>query len=424
MNSISIHPQRTLLTTILHERILPVFRPPFIVRYYIFTVSESTKTAERNWIDTIAKDAEKSSDGGKYILSNDDETLIFERHGEFSTYFQFCQFKQEEIDNDDKFAFGSLNNVLHPWIGQASGELFRTVEFVFTTKMPDDDAINKIMHLSNGVSCDVFEKKARIWTDFYRHEDDAGRVLVYCDKLKNDEASRLLQTLIEIGQYRKLALLGFPIAREKLGWLKSAEEKLNNITTELDQNSTPQNEILNHITKLAAEVESAINEVRFRFGATEAYYRLTKDRLKTLRESPIDGYSTMQQFIERRLTPAMRTCEATKNRLQDLSERIGRVNDLLRTRISISLELQNQELLKSMNRRSELQVKLSELVEGLSIFAIGYYVFNLLKYFLESAYPHHEELLHRLNAPLIAGILAAGWLFINMRKKSIKGGKD
>lgn len=424
MNTVSIHPQRTLLTQMLHERILPVFSPPFIVRYYIFTVSETAKNVERLWIDTIAKDAEQSSDGGKFIHSNSDETLIFERHGEFSTYFQFRQLEQEDIDNNDKYAFGSLNDTQHPWIGADSGDLFRNVEFIFTNKLPDDNVINKIMHLSNGVSCDVFDKKARIWTDFYRHEDDAGRVLVYCDNLKNDEASRLLQTLIEIGQYRKLALLGFPIAREKLGWLKSAEDKLNNITTELDQNTTPQNEILNHITKLSAEVESAINEVRFRFGATEAYYRLTKDRLKALRESPIDGYSTMQQFIERRLTPAMRTCEATKNRLQDLSERIGRVNDLLRTRISISLELQNQELLKSMNKRSELQVKLSELVEGLSIFAIGYYIFNLLKYFLESLFPHHEEMLHKLNAPLIACILAAGWLFINMRKKSIKGEKD
>ncbi|MEI9904558.1 MAG: DUF3422 family protein [Asticcacaulis sp.] len=155
-------------------------------------------------------------------------------------------------------------------------------------------------------------------------------------------------------------------------------------------------------------------------GATEAYGRLTEDRLLSLRESRVEGFSTMQAFIERRLQPAMRTCEAASRRLDDLSQRIGRVSDLLRARISISLEVQNQDLLKSMDLRSKLQVKLQGLVEGLSVFAVSYYAFSLVKIYhrCRCFSPAWRDLLY---GPIVLAILAGAWLFIHHRKKAIGG---
>ncbi|MBW8734966.1 MAG: DUF3422 family protein, partial [Asticcacaulis sp.] len=145
------------------------------------------------------------------------------------------------------------------------------------------------------------------------------------------------------------------------------------------------------------------------------------DRLAGLRETRVEGFSTMQTFIERRLQPAMRTCEAASKRLDDLSQRLGRVSDLLRARISISLEVQNQDLLKSMDLRSKLQMKLSHLVEGLSIFAVSYYVFNLVKYMVDPWFVGREDLVHKLYAVIIAAIVGLAWLFIAYRKRAITG---
>ena len=44
------------------------------------------------------------------------------------------------------------------------------------------------------------------------------------------------------------------------------------------------------------------------------------------------------------------------------------------------MEEQNRDLLRSMNRRAKLQLRLQETVEGLSIAAISYYLVGLVGY--------------------------------------------
>ena len=69
----------------------------------------------------------------------------------------------------------------------------------------------------------------------------------------------------------------------------------------------------------------------------------------------------------------MNTCAAMARRQDDLSGCVARNSQLLRTRVDIELERQNQELLAQMNNRAKLQLRLQETVEGLSVVAITYY---------------------------------------------------
>jgi uncharacterized membrane-anchored protein len=89
--------------------------------------------------------------------------------------------------------------------------------------------------------------------------------------------------------------------------------------------------------------------------------------------------------MERRLTPAMRTCDAVRDRLETLSRRVTRAGQLLRTRVDIQVEGQNRDLLASMDRRAKLQLRLQETVEGLSLAAITYYAVGLVNYLTEGA---------------------------------------
>jgi uncharacterized membrane-anchored protein len=92
------------------------------------------------------------------------------------------------------------------------------------------------------------------------------------------------------------------------------------------------------------------------------------------------GVQSLQEFLERRLSPGIKTCQSVRDRLEDLSRRIHRTTSLLRTRVEVSIEAQNQSLLTSMNRRSHLQLRLQQTVEGLSVVAIGYYALSLMGY--------------------------------------------
>lgn len=407
------HPQRRSLSDLMHARALPIFKAPVTVRSWLYLVPDEDRAAELAWVDSL--DGDHGAERWTLHKVGPDGGAIWERHGEFSTWLRFAPLDGRPRD----LGFCRLKTADFPWLAGAPGSVFRSVEIVVRPLAPKPQQFDGEIDLASAVCCDVFNGKARIWSDFRLHEGRAGRIYVQDKGLQNDELPRLLQILIEIGQYRKLALLGFPEARGLLPWLKDAEARLAALTGDMAKPSASQEALLERLMALAAEVEQRVNAVRFRQGATEAYYRLTEDRLLSLRESRVDGFSTMQEFIERRLQPAMRTCEAAARRLDDLSARIGRVSDLLRARISISLEMQNQDLLRSMNLRARLQVKLQGLVEGLSVFGVSYYIFSLAKYLLDAFLPPARA--HGLYAPVILVIVVVAWLFIHSRKKAIEG---
>lgn len=84
----------------------------------------------------------------------------------------------------------------------------------------------------------------------------------------------------------------------------------------------------------------------------------------------------------RRYAPAMRTVTSAERRLEQMSSRSIRASNLLRTRVDVERSAQNQALLESMDKRSDLQLRLQRTVEGLSVVAISYYAVSLVGYML------------------------------------------
>ncbi len=155
---------------------------------------------------------------------------------------------------------------------------------------------------------------------------------------------------------------------------------------------------------------------KYRFGAAHAYYQLTRDRIRELREERIPGLQTIGEFMERRLAPAMNTCESVAKRQDELSARIARSSDLLRTRVEIEREQQNLQLLAQMNRRARLQLRLQQTVEGLSVAAITYYAVGLIGYLAKAAKSlglHVDpDLAVGVSIPVVAVLVALGVRYI------------
>ena len=121
-------------------------------------------------------------------------------------------------------------------------------------------------------------------------------------------------------------------------------------------------------------------ESSFRFGATGAYEALVHQRIQVLREARFNGRQTLHEFMMRRFDPAMRTVKSAEARLAKMAERAMRAGQLLSTRVDVERSAQNQELLASMDKRADLQLRLQNTVEGLSVVAISYYAVNLVGY--------------------------------------------
>jgi uncharacterized membrane-anchored protein len=98
---------------------------------------------------------------------------------------------------------------------------------------------------------------------------------------------------------------------------------------------------------------------------------------------------------------------ATAQRLSSLSQRVERASALLRTRVDIATETQNQVLLEKLTRGQELQLRLQATVEGLSIAAISYYVISLVLYagkaLKATGLPVNPEMLAGAMIPFVLG---------------------
>lgn len=258
------------------------------------------------------------------------------------------------------------------------------------------------------VVASVLGRNGHSWavSDFLLRPDGFERILVVEPSDTADtRAGRVSQRLLELETYRLMALRGLPVAKQLGPMLSQSEKALADIMASLENKAASDQDLLDTLVSLAAKVERATAEHVYRFSATRAYNELVSQRITELRERAIPGTQTMGEFMQRRLSPAIATVAATAQRLTSLSERVARTSALLRTRVDIATEVQNQQLLEKLTRGQELQLQLQTTVEGLSIAAISYYVVSLLLYggkaLNAAGFPINPEMAAGASVPLV-----------------------
>ena len=245
-----------------------------------------------------------------------------------------------------------------------------------------------------------------ILTHFRIGADGFERMLVLAPEGTTEaRAGRISQRVLEVETYRLMALRGLPVAKNLSAMLSAAESQLADLTGSLERKGQTDQALLDSLVALAASIERATAEHGFRFSATRAYDTLVSQRLVELRERPISGTQTLGEFMQRRLSPAMATVQATEKRLASLAERVSRTSALLRTRVDIATEAQNQMLLEKLTKGQALQLRLQSTVEGLSIAAISYYVVSLVFYGAKAlnklGLPFNPEVLAGVSIPFV-----------------------
>src|SRR3546814_16202034 len=107
---------------------------------------------------------------------------------------------------------------------------------------------------------------------------------------------------------------------------------------------------------LAAELEAGVAANLYRFGASRAYYEIVEERLAALSEEAVSGYCTWADFLQRRIAPAMRTCQYVKERQNKLPDKLTRTIALLSSWIYGALNRQNHDLLPSQKHTTTKQI--------------------------------------------------------------------
>jgi len=346
--------------------------------------------------------------------------LKWERHTEFVSYSFFERGALKGL-----FDAPALGRVAADWLDELPGDVVVAVHLVLLPPdTPPPGAEELAHHFAGGalIGSAVSGGAASVFTDYRIDPDGFSRLLIHDNSLGEHQAGLLAQRLLEVVTYGTMALLALPTAREIGPEIARCERELADATAAMAEPGSNDEErgLLNQLLQLASSIERLLATTSYRFRAAQAYHALVQTRIQELREERIDGLQTLAEFMERRLSPAMRTCSAVHERLENVSQRLARASNLLRTRVDIAVQRHSRDVLRSMNRRAKLQLALNELVEGLSVFAITYYALGVIAYPLAALGPVLGIAPSQVTGAAAPVVFAAAWLGLRrLRKKKL-----
>lgn len=349
-----------------------------------------------------------------------DFRLRWERHTEYSTYTVYCK-----GPFDIPFARPAITSVPPDWLASLPGEVLVATHIALDDRSRPSRSLSELASLfaSNTViGSKVSGGSASVWSDNQIHADGFSRILIHDDNLRSRQVGRLVQRLLEIETYRMLTILPLTLMRRIVPQLERYDDRLSELITGNDlPGIEDEQRLLGELTRLTSEIEKISAQTSHRFSASQTYYAIMQQRIAELREERIEGLQMLYEFRKQRVTSAMGTFDIVRSHLETLSLRVTRASSMLRTRVDISTESQIRDLLKSMDDRARLQLRLQETVEGLSVVVLSYYLLGIVGYGLKAAkaagYAINVELITGIAIPVILTIVYFGVRRLRRRVK-------
>ena len=373
--------------------------------HFAYLIKENDEKKSWNYLDKFLRKInfqKLPNESSKYwVAEGKDLTVRYECHTEFISLTLIYPNKIENKNKPKLFDENFLNLLPIEFLENFPGDHFLStwIEMVPSNFNFRPIDIEDFFYHDNFAGSNVAEDGANVFMSFKSDRTDflgSGfrRVFIQNKNLRTRRTGRLLQRIVELETYQVLSLLGLSQVRKETSNLSYLEKKITEITKSVSSkakknlvnkskiNQNYQND-LNELSYVVARIEEIASSTNYRLSATSAYYKLVEQRIIDLREERLESFQTHNEFLSRRLQPAIRTCEAFSRRLDSLAVRAQRADNLVRTQIEMSIQLQNKNLLESMEVRARAQLRLQETVESLSIVAITYYVVGLLSTLVE-----------------------------------------
>ena len=413
------HPWRDFALAEMHARPFTPMATPRRILHYAFMPEGEARTTDRQALRAVceARGLPGPPKGAKYHrVDFGNFVLRWEGHSEFTTY----TFKMPGGAGNAPFQPPATDRLDLMRMVPQPGPLLAMVD-LHLVPAAQEAAVLDLFGGHDLAFAEVEGGAAAIATDFREAADGFVRIAILDRGLSPMQAGALVQRVLEIETYRTLALLGLPTAQELGPAIRRIELQLPQMMEEMQASRSVEanRTLLDKLTALAAELERGASASSYRFGATRAYGELIRLRLDAFGESAVPGRTSWTAFLNRRLQPALRTCAATQAREDDLARRLGRAAQLLRTKVDIDLETQNGEVLRAMNERARLQLRLQQTVEGLSVAAITYYIASLAHHVFEGMHAggaHVDPAIATaVTVPLV--LLGVGYIVWRIRRR-------
>ncbi len=387
LSGITEYAERQVLHTELNADIYELITIPLQLSHLVLLSDRQQAHRERDLIiDLCERYNVKIPNNGFNQVSADlgDLRMRWERHTEYATY----TFYHAGLF-DVPFATPAITHVPQDWLARLPGAVLVATHIALDDRRRPSRSLSELGTLFSSntvIGSKVSAGSASVWSDNQIHPDGFTRILIHDDNLRSRQVGRLVQRLLEIEGNRILAILPLGITRDIIPLLEQHEVQLANLIApnNILHGIEDEQKLLVKLTKLASEIEKISAQSSHRFTASQTYHTIMQQRIAELREERIEGLQMLYEYRKQRVTSAMGTFELVRSKLEALSLRVERATSMLRTRVDISMESQIRDLLKSMDNRAHLQLRLQQTVEGLSVVVLSYYLLGIVGYGLKA----------------------------------------
>ena len=272
---ISLHLLSKSLSEEVHARPYGLLLPPVRISHLAVLSGESDPDGDQRHVAELcrhfaAPEPESGADHYFGTLSFDEGRelkLKWERHTEFSSFTFYLN-----GGFDDPFAKSALDQIPAHWLDDLPGDVLGATNLALEpADAPDKDFddLAKLFSYNTMTGSGMHGGEALVWTDFRIHDGGFNRLLVRNNGLNQRLAGRLVQRLLEVGSYRLMAMLAFPVARKALPKLTTYERALSDLIGRMDtpDSGDDERQTLKSLTNLAAEVEALSLDINYRFTA-------------------------------------------------------------------------------------------------------------------------------------------------------------
>ena len=420
------HPQRYALVNELHARPYPKLGVPSHAVYVAFKEPRDAANRDRakdqaHLLDLLNRSGTTPPHTGITHFAGNigRHELKWESHTEFTTYLAFAP-------GISSRPFDPAETEIFPpdWIAAGPGGRLAAVQIRIEELPANPDDIDPLLaqwFVAESLVCTwVLDGSAVVAGDFRLDPNGQMRFAIFVRPGTGPgRIGRTVQRICELETYRAMSMLGLTRGRDLSRHLNALDPRLTELVEGMGDDARSAEATLHGLLEISAELESLAVQHSFRFSATGAYEAIVRERVESLRESRFEGRQKLSEFMARRYDPAVRTVKSAETRLRQMVTRAARAGELLRTRVDVERSAQNQKLLESMDRRSDLQLKLQHTVEGLSVVAISYYAVSLAGYL---AYPLAKQIgisKELMVAGLTPLVILAVWLMIRRIHNSV-----
>jgi len=250
------HPLRRVLNDELHARPFTIVEAPEHVLHLAVLFGPGGANAEHRRLTELCRAFDVTPpEGGNHFASDFGRfRLKWECHTEFATYTLFGHGSRPLTEPDPLLA-----QLPADWYEALGGDLLVAGRIAVERQSGRSETLDgptRLLGTTPLAGSHVLGGGGEVWTDFRIHDDGLSRVLLIDLDLRERQAGRLVQRLLEIQTYRMMALLALPHARASGADTARLGDEIAQITDVMarEEGAAAERALLGRVMTAAAEV--------------------------------------------------------------------------------------------------------------------------------------------------------------------------